>query len=512
LSVAIITQQGKPLVARQFSNVSKAQITNHLAVFPKLLTKSSQSYVESSTSRYVYQEIDQLYFVLITTKDSNILEDLELLAMLVDLTREIIQNIEEKNVVRNALQLILAYDECVFDGYRQNVSINDVITFLQMESKEEDEYNAEMARKIMNAQSLIDAKSKELDKKKKELKKSGFVSGTSVGFTPSATTTTSTGSYTFSQEELNALPETEKTETVKPKRVLRPTPKGMVLGKKSTTRVKAQQMIMEEGLTPAQKTIREEKEEEAPAAPIITKGLLISLKETITVSITRTGGVEEFAIKGSLIAMGPQKGVFNIKMKQKNDKVKYRPSGGNRASEFKKTKTLRFDNSTPASEPTSLLQWMYNSKESNDLPIIINCWGDPGSGKGTIFSLTVELKDTSLTFEQVVLSIPCKKPREAEISDVSGEIEPSEREEIIRWIIPELSAKESSVDLEFALPTKVDESEFYPIDVTFTSDDILGFMDVEAVALCDEDEQPNWDEPAQCQFERTLVTDKFLVQ
>ena len=512
LSVAIITQQGKPLVARQFANISKAQITNHLTVFPKLLTKSSQSYVESATIRYVYQEIDKLYFVLITSKDSNILEDLDLLSLLIDLTRELIHNIDEKSVTDNALQLILAYDECVFDGYRQNVSINDVVTFLQMESKEEDEYNAELARKIMNAQATLDTKRKEMDKKKKEQKKSGFSSGTSVGFTPNSPPT-APGSYTFTNEDFETFDEPKKeAEPEKPKRQLRPTPKGMVLGKKSATRAKAQQMIMEEGLTPAQKATHDEAPVEEAPKPIITKGLLIQLNETISGTFTRNGGINDFSIKGTLLAVGPQKGLFNIKIAQKNEKVKYRPSGGNKAPDFKRSKVLKFDNKEPKSDPTQLLQWMYNSKDSDEMPLIVSCWGvDSGSGKGTVFSLSVELKDLKLALEQVVISIPCKRPRDAVASEITGELEPSEREEVLRWVIPELNADNSNVDLELTLPTNVDENDFYPIEVSFTSNDILGYMNVDAVALCDDLEHPNWDNPPQCEFAKTLGTEKLLI-
>lgn len=89
LSVAVMSKSGKVLLARQFVDMTRIRIEGLLAAFPKLVGTGNKqhTFVETDKVRYVYQPLESLYVVMITNKQSNIIEDLETLRLITKLVR-----------------------------------------------------------------------------------------------------------------------------------------------------------------------------------------------------------------------------------------------------------------------------------------------------------------------------------------------------------------------------------------------------------------------------------------
>jgi hypothetical protein len=83
LSAGLVTKTtGRVLVARNFVELSRSRIEGLYLAFPKLISPISQcTFVETDSVRYLYQPFDEIYVVLITTKASNIVEDLDTLRL-----------------------------------------------------------------------------------------------------------------------------------------------------------------------------------------------------------------------------------------------------------------------------------------------------------------------------------------------------------------------------------------------------------------------------------------------
>lgn len=142
LSAAITTKGGKVLLSRQYREISRIRIEGLLAAFPKLIGSDSQhTYVETDNVRYVYQPVETLIVLLITTKNSNIVEDLETLRLLGKILPEYSPRygvVDEESVMEAAFEIIYSFDEVIdWGGMRENVDLQQIATFTEMYSHEE---------------------------------------------------------------------------------------------------------------------------------------------------------------------------------------------------------------------------------------------------------------------------------------------------------------------------------------------------------------------------------------
>jgi len=118
--------------------MQRSRIEALLASFPKLADTGTQhTTVEQDNVRFVYQPLDELYMVLITNRQSNILQDIDSLHLFAQVVTSTCKTLDEREILKNAYELLSAFDELVTLGYRENLTIGQIKTFLEMESHEE---------------------------------------------------------------------------------------------------------------------------------------------------------------------------------------------------------------------------------------------------------------------------------------------------------------------------------------------------------------------------------------
>jgi hypothetical protein len=154
IAAAVVTRS-KTLLSRQYVELSRLQIEGLLSAFTKLVdgprssVKADHTYLETDSVRYVYQPMESgLYLVLVTTKGSNIIENLETLRLLSKLLQEICHSkpaasstqsaiTNEDTVLGNAFDIVFAFDEAISFGYREPVTSSQINQYVEMESHEE---------------------------------------------------------------------------------------------------------------------------------------------------------------------------------------------------------------------------------------------------------------------------------------------------------------------------------------------------------------------------------------
>lgn len=79
-----------------------------------------------------------MYLLLITNKNSNIIEDLETIRLVHRTVNDICsQGVSESMVQKNAFDILLAFDDVISFGYRESVTLNQIQNALAMDSSDE---------------------------------------------------------------------------------------------------------------------------------------------------------------------------------------------------------------------------------------------------------------------------------------------------------------------------------------------------------------------------------------
>lgn len=517
LAASIITKSGKALASRQFVDMTRIRIEGLLAAFPKLVGSGKQhTYVETENVRYVYQPMEQLYLLLVTNKQSNILEDLETLRLLSKIVPEFCPGLDEEGICRAAFELIFAFDEVISMGHKENVTVTQVKQYIEMESHEERLHNLIVQSKINETKDIMKRKANEIDKNKIErsrAEKNNFVSIPSTGparFDSNGfSDLNSSGGGGFgSNSSLGSF----DSDAYKPKaRGSMPASApskglGMQLGKGQKTNqflesLKAEGEVIVEDAQPIAGPVKSALPSTDPIAIVIEENLIVALK--------KDGGLENFEVRGtmSLAIQNTEDTRLHVQIE----------TGANKNFQFKthplidKELYLRENilglkdplKSFQTGTPSSILKWRLQSKQESLVPLSINCWPSI-SGREAFVNIEYEaLKVFEL--QNVSISIPLPALRDPPVvNQVDGDWRYDLRKSILEWSIVLIDNTNRSGSMEFVVPA-TDPSSFFPIDVKFSASKI--FCDIKIAAV----NSSNGGGPVKYSGRTQLVVDSYQV-
>jgi hypothetical protein len=490
LAASICTRGGKAVLSRQFREMPRSRIEALLASFPKQADSGTQhTTVEQDNVRFVYQPLDELYMVLITNRQSNILQDIDSLHLFAQVVTSTCKSLDEREIVKNAYELLSAFDELVTLGYRENLTISQIKTFLDMESHEERIQEIIARNKELEATEERKRKAKQLEMQRKESARSGRgIPRTPVypTYTPPARTTSD--SYDTYEAEKNK----SFNKPVAPKA------KGMLLGKKSKTTDMFERVRGEMGgevddsplvaPTPAAAA--------AAAEPRVSSTLdrdaiHVSINESITAKLSREGAINSVSISGDLTLRVSDPSLTKIKLGLHaipSHGAQFRTHPNVDRNLFNSSKTIQMSNAArgfPVNNAVGVLRWRATPKadDASSCPISFTVWVNKDSDK---YNMTVEYELTGsdeLRDVSVVIPYQGSEPSVSSFDasyDVSGDA--------VEWYIGTVDSDNPNGSFEFEAESN-DENDFFPMNVRFNKPAPFVDVDVLNVSLIDENEE-----------------------
>ncbi|PBP26568.1 adaptor complexes medium subunit family protein [Diplocarpon rosae] len=494
--------------------MQRSRVEALLASFPKLADSGTQhTTVEQDNVRFVYQPLDELYMVLVTNRQSNILQDIDSLHLFAQVVTSTCKTLDEREILKNAYELLSAFDELVTLGYRENLTISQIKTFLEMESHEERIQEIISRNKELEATEERKRKAKQLEMQRKEVSRSGRNMASRTPVYPTYTAPTRsvvTDTYDSYEAEKN---KSFKASALKGK--------GMQLGKKSKTtdmfeRVRgdmgaevedlASSPLVPNNSTPVERT---------PAPPSRTSSsfdrdaIHVTIAEIISAKLSREGAVNSIEIKGDLQLKITDSTLTKVKLDlvaNSSHGVQFRTHPNVDKALFNGSKAVQMSNAAkgfPVNNSVGVLRWRAVPKadDSSALPISFTVWVNKGSDN--TYNITVEYELTGGdTLKDVTVIIPYATSEPAVSSfdatyEVSGDS--------LEWTIGLVDEDNATGSFEFEAQAD-DENEFFPMQVKFGKTKPFIDVDVTNVTLLEMGEDVTFSK------EIKSVADAYLIE
>uniref|UniRef100_A0A0E0QI56 Coatomer subunit delta n=1 Tax=Oryza rufipogon TaxID=4529 RepID=A0A0E0QI56_ORYRU len=504
LAASIISKSGKALVSRQYVDMTRIRIEGLLAAFPKLVGNGKQhTYIETENVRYVYQPIEGLYLVVITNKQSNILEDLDTLRLLSKLVPEYCPSLDDDGVCKTAFELIFAFDEAISLGNKEKVTVQQVKEYCEMDSVEEMEYKQMMQEKIKETKDFMKKKVIEIEKTRMEKgkhNKGGYssISGPQViekSFNDMSISCTGFGSGSG----LGGLNTDTDTFTSRPKgRTSGGTTGagkgiGMKLGNTKKTNqflesLKAEGEVIMEDFQPC--SLQSRSSPLPPSDPVT-----VAVEEKLNVAVKRDGGVNNFDVQGTLalLVLNDADGLILLQIESQDiPGLSFKTHPNINKDLFNSQQILGAKDPIrpfPSGQnETPLVKWRIQGMNESSLPLSVNCWPSI-LGNETYVNIEYEASEM-FDLHSVIISIPLPALREApRVRQIDGEWKYDSRNSVLEWSIILIDQSNRSGSMEFVVPP-ADPSMFYPISVGFSASNTFSNVKVTGIRPLKEGSNP----------------------
>jgi len=514
LAASVLSKaSGATLLGRAFVSISRQKLEGYLQSFSKLVTGDSAcTFIETDAVRYVYQPMEQLYLVLLTTKASNLLDDLETLRMMAKLVPEYCGQQSEEAVRARCYELSFAVDELVTPGgHRDHATLQQIKTFTEMDSHEEKLQKIIMESKMNQARDEARRKASDIDHQKAQARQAAAMAGANK-YSSYGSESGSGGGGSYSSG-----PSSYERQEVSPAAPVDPSPrkapsassslaskgkiKGMQLSKAKKTDDFFDQLNKEEKLAPptgrpvgaAAAAGAASASAASPAAAAAKQSVRVLMEEKVVCALDREGGIKRLEIKGKmkLSIFDPddarivvrtsglsEKDGFKCRLHPKINKQLWASEGGLGLGDPSKAFPVGSDNAP------IILTWSKSSNSDDDVPLTLNFWPNVEHGR-TVVSVEYSAENARVDLQDVRVTIPCPSREAPEVASADGDTTKFDaKNKQLLWHIGSITDANKSGTLEFSVP-EMDGDAFFPLQVQFEATSTLSQISIQQVQQAD---------------------------
>ncbi|AET40415.1 coatomer subunit delta Ecym_6007 [Eremothecium cymbalariae DBVPG len=533
LAVSITTKSGKPLLSRQFRDITKDRVMELLSNFQNLVASSSRehTFVEEEHVRYIYIPFDDYYIILITNRQSNIIQDMDTLNLFSQTVNSNLKGFSEEDMLNSAFDILGSFDEIISLGYKESLSLSQINTFLSMESHEEK--IQEIIERNKEFEAAEERKRRELEISKKEfarrqgklppswndnMKFQGSNMSNAYNSYYSNASPAAQQSFKHLQQQQHTIEDGSFPTSPAASAINTPRGSGMKLtGKRG---INVPDLSAKTSASPSKPAVSMLQSDEVKK---INNGILVSVKETISAEISRDGSVTTSELKGVLelrindpdlararILLDPK-----VEVKDRSFQFKTHPNVDKNLFMSSKIIGLKDPQKAFPSNDQSLgvLRWrkVGSSDDNSLIPLNVSTWVSPSSD-GT-FDITLEydineeynqqLKDLRFVVPIYTTNATIKE----DANEVNGSIESIDEEHGVIIRVDPIAPGESGV-VGFTIKA-LDEDALFPMSVVFSNPDEESIFSQVAVAQV----QSSTEEGKQLPFDvtSTLRTDEYVI-
>eukprot|EP00771_Trimastix_marina_P004123 gnl/Trimastix_PCT/860.p1 GENE.gnl/Trimastix_PCT/860~~gnl/Trimastix_PCT/860.p1 ORF type:complete len:569 (+),score=96.27 gnl/Trimastix_PCT/860:108-1709(+) len=480
----ILQKTGSVIFSRNFLAMESQVTQSWFSAFPSLSQQSEHSVFETEEVRYCCHQIQPFYLVMVTTRTSNIIQDLECMRTMVRIVQDQVQmaalSITEKALKQCQFDIMAGWDEEISSGYPNNLTVDEIDKNIAMISYEEEHYKRMQKEREKNAKKALQRKMSEFSEQNQG-RIGGHVGQMSISHVPHSRPDT----YGAAASRMGAGPSRElghsSASASRAAAPVRPQVRGLKLRRAEKPRENLVEELKHEVSNP-DSTAATAPQAPAPVGePAPDLPVVIVANENLHCTLHPNGRVASMKVVGEikLTVRDPAATHLTVRTRRGvNTGVTFQKHPNLHADDWRSQGIMRNAKPFPLHSAVPVVRWDTESGVSRDVPLVVSVWVE-NDGHLTI---EYELKeDIPLTDVAIMIHCAGVDARGPDVKLTAGSYRFDSDSETLFWQHDLIDASNASGTLEITVPQSALE-ELYPIPFAFNSERMLCDIDIEGVS------------------------------